>query len=361
MFASATVGHDFVSTWESAADLNASTVEKSAAVFITIGVLAGFIVLSVMAGRFADGVAHAARLKKHALAESTSSFGSRDPGNRALLTRQQKLGAMSRKSMISSELSLIESALPKMLQSSSFMTKFAHEMKRYHRWLGIVFHHSESFSRTLRITSLATNIISMLFVQSLTYKMTNPDDGSCEALHTEQACLQPQSSFQTGGPKCYWLQGHRHGSCHFKQPSNDFQVVIFVAVFAAMVSAPITLTTEWLLMKILAAKTKKYISKRRVDPASGPADTRDRASGGSSSTVAADGTGRRRRSVMDMFRANLAAVMPDPAADEVESLQTKVKAYRDQLSPKDKAEFDGKLTTINVRYNILIQISFSLP
>ena len=318
-----------------------------------------------MAGRFADGVAQTARFKKHALAESVSTFGSRNSGNRALLTRQQNLGAMSRKSMISSELSLIESALPKMLQSSSFMTKFAHEMKRYHRWLGIVFHHSESFSRTLRITSLATNIISMLFVQSLTYKMTNPDDGSCEALHTEQACLQPQSSFQTGGPKCYWSQGHRHGSCHFKQPSNDFRVVVFVAIFAAMVSAPITLTTEWLLMKILAAKTKKYISTRRVEPSSRPADAGDSARGGSSSsssssTVAASGTGKRRRSVMDMIRANLAAVMPDPAADEVESLQTKVKAYRDQLSAKDKAEFDGKLTTINVRYNILIQISFSL-
>ena len=356
MFASATVGHDFVSTWESAADLNASTVEKSAAVFITIGVLAGFIVLSVIAGRFADGVASADRFKQQALADCASTLGSRNLESRSLLTRQQNLGSVSRKSMISSELSLIESALPKMLQSSSFTTKFAHEMKRYHRWLGIVFYHSESFSRTVRIMSLATSIISMLFVQSLTYKLTKPDDGSCEALHTEQACLEPRSSFQTGGPKCYWSQGRRHGGCRFNEPSNDFRVVIFVAIFAAMVSAPITLSTDWMLMRILAAKTKKYISMRRVSPTCGPGDTGNSATGGK---VAAPEDGKRRRSVMNMIRTNLAAVMPEPAANGLESLQTKVKAYRDQLLAKDKAEFDGKSTFIDGHCNKLINHSFS--
>jgi hypothetical protein len=39
------------------------------------------------------------------------------------------------------------------------------------------------------VLSISTNMIVMLFVQSITYNLIDPDDGACEALMTEEVCL----------------------------------------------------------------------------------------------------------------------------------------------------------------------------
>jgi hypothetical protein len=100
---------------------------------------------------------------------------------------------------------LADEALPSVLLTSKSLTsKIADEIKRHHRWLGVVYYFSKRFPRVLRVVSLATNIIVMLFIQSITYNLTNGDDGSCERLQDEVDCLAPRSAYATGASRCYW-------------------------------------------------------------------------------------------------------------------------------------------------------------
>jgi hypothetical protein len=144
-----------------------------------------------------------------------------------------------------------------MLRSTPFTERFTEEVKNFHKWLGVIFYYSDSFPRVLRIISLSTNVLAMLFVQSITYNLTNPDDGSCELHSTKTECLTEMSPFGTGDPKCFWDHGFKRGSCHFNQPVNNLKIVLFVAIFAAIISTPIALSADWVIMNVLAAQTSK--------------------------------------------------------------------------------------------------------
>ena len=100
----------------------------------------------------------------------------------------------------------------------------------------MLFHYSKSFPRLLRVLCLATNVIVTLFLQALTYNLTNPDDGSCGAYTADQECTEETGAFGDGSSKCYWEQGNVKGICYFREPAETFQVILFVAIFAALVS-----------------------------------------------------------------------------------------------------------------------------
>jgi hypothetical protein len=65
---------------------------------------------------------------------------------------------------------------------SSSQTPCGSSSKSVHRWLGIVFYYSPEFPRAMRVLSLFSSIVIMLFVQSVTYNIADPDDGSCSSL-----------------------------------------------------------------------------------------------------------------------------------------------------------------------------------
>ena len=120
----------------------------------------------------------------------------------------------------------------------------------------------------LRVASLATNMVVMLFVQSLTYNLTNPDDGSCNGLDTYSACTQPESSLNPGHPKCQWSSNvdggsgeAGTGSCSFIDVESSLRTVLFIAVLSAVVSTPVALALDWLMGHVLAAPTALPVSK----------------------------------------------------------------------------------------------------
>jgi hypothetical protein len=165
---------------------------------------------------------------------------------------------------------LAEETLPSILQSSSNKTwreKMLHEMKRHHRWLGIAYHYSETFPRMLRVLSLSSNVIIMLFVQSLTYDLNRGDDGSCERLTNEEDCLVPRSTYATGASRCYWTpppsSSPNGGSCSYVQPNDSIQVILFVAIFCAILSTPLALIADWIIIHILAAPDLNELQLRR--------------------------------------------------------------------------------------------------
>jgi hypothetical protein len=142
--------------------------------------------------------------------------------------------------------------------------KIIEEEKRYHRWLTIVFYYSPGFPRILRVLSIANNVLLMLFIQSLTYNYTHADDGSCESCKNQEDCLAKLSVYGTGKSQCYWTSSTKDdgsGSCSFIQPENSVEIMLFVAIFSAVVTAPIAMGTNWIVQNFLAAPDEGILSK----------------------------------------------------------------------------------------------------
>jgi hypothetical protein len=259
---------NFESTVLSAGDLNASMVARGWQAMVTIGTLFGGIIIAMVMSHFAD--------KKNQRIESfeeklkQSKHLALFPKGRTL-TRQQGSNNLN-------IMRLAAESLPDILGSKSFTSKIKNEIKRHHKFFAVVYHYSHKLPRVLRVVSLATNIIIMLFVQSLTYNLTNGDDGSCEQLKTQSSCLQPRSAYATGQSKCYWTPSTtgdgESGSCAYLQPDNSVEVILFVAIFSAIISTPFALLADQIIVKILAApllNTKRskiaiYKQQNNFDP-----------------------------------------------------------------------------------------------
>ena len=155
-------------------------------------------------------------------------------------------------------LSLAEEALPKILSTkSSFRAKCVDELKRHHRWLAIFYFYSKKFPRVLRVVALVTNIVIMLFIQSVTYNLTRGSDTNCSpySYTSELDCLTSQSSaYDSSESMCYWDASTQE--CKYREPANNEIVIFYVAIFSALITTPLTLVVDWIIQHILAAPTK---------------------------------------------------------------------------------------------------------
>jgi hypothetical protein len=115
----------------------------------------------------------------------------------------------------------------------------------------------------------------MLFVQSVTYNIADPDDGSCEACKDESRCLSLRSTLNARESRCSWETGS-DGSCHFREIEGDMTRMFLVAALAAIVSAPFALSVQYLIAtvlsrevidEVLVAKEKNKSHVRRLERA----------------------------------------------------------------------------------------------
>jgi hypothetical protein len=265
-----------------------------------------------------------------------------------------------KKGAATGDLRIAEEALPMILGSGSLTSKVADEMKHHHKWFGVIFYYSKSFPRVLRVISLATNVLVMLFIQSLTYALTNPDDGTCESMATQEDCLGPQSPYATGESKCYWDPSKTGDQCALVQPDSAAMVIVFVAIFSAVVSVPLALLVDWIVLNILASPLKQLsitTAAAAAAPAGGamvaasmvnlfgaagvpPVPGRSR-SGSSSRRL----TNLRLPSLFRMLDADTASVVSNAklqAQVDLRRLVSKIEEYRRNLSQAEKQEFDGK-------------------
>jgi hypothetical protein len=233
-----TVSTTFVVTASSAASLNLESLNRSWTVLATLITLVGIMLGCGLLGRSIDAKVN--RLKD-TVKESPPNANIDD-----------KLSLET----------LAESALPRSLQSMSLMSRVQNSIRTQHRWVSVALTHVESSPRHLRILSLATNVIVTLFVQSLTYSLSQGDDGSCGRLVTEQICLSVKSSFRENGSKCGWDMSSN--TCFFLQPDSSVLVILFVTVVSAMFSTPLATFCNWLCQRILAAPTKIESETRMV-------------------------------------------------------------------------------------------------
>lgn len=235
----------FVTTWQSADALTLASVQQSWKVLLTAMIAVGVAAVGAIWGMRAD--------------EETAKRVT--AANDSLVVSAAKTKTfISIDNRLKNPKALIEESLPKVMKDGTpFTERFSQEVKVYHRWLGIIFFYSPHFTRVVRILSLATTVVVMLFANAVTYNTAYPDDGSCENYRTRVDCVQEESSF-SGDTKCYWSQD---GSCAFREPSSNLKQVVFVATIAAIMSTPIAVFADYVIMAYIAADV---ISKRsRVD------------------------------------------------------------------------------------------------
>ena len=306
----------------SAASLNESEIKREFTVLITIGTLTAVIIAAMYLSYRAD---KADSMKENFRTEFTKHRGtsffesSHHKSSRSTTSRKfRKLPETE-----GDEFAIWEDSLPKILVSKPFSERLAAEIKNHHKWFGVAFHYSPTFSRPLRILALTTRTLLMLFFQSLTYDFTSPDDGTCECYTTKLNCLREKSPFGTGQSKCQWSSNSNNdsdgGTCSFIQPSDSFAIVIYVAVFSTIVSTPIEMVLNWLIISVLASPLKTSTSNsNEIFPAE--------------STETGD-IGEDRKRTTDKSR--LLYVVKD--------LTNQIKNYRLTLDPKLREEFDGTL------------------
>jgi hypothetical protein len=240
---------------------------------------------------------------------------------------------MNKAKVVNTELELVENSLPQALSSKSFTDRCIDEIKHHHRWLGIIFYFTEDFPRMLRVSSLATSMIIMLFMQSLTYNLTNPDDGFCESFKTSASCEAARSPYSTGDSKCTWMSDV--DECKFIEPSSQIKVVLFVAIFCAIISTPIALLVDWILLHIIAAPTLQQIDSETTSLF----DAKQR----SSVVPVNDGTYNNTSQKLGGTRTTL---MHDLSIlSSFQMITTEIQVYRSKLIQSEANEFNGTFHT----------------
>jgi hypothetical protein len=341
--------HSFTSTVETVNTLNVSKVEQGWRALVTLGVLAFSIVIALLWSHFADN--QVKKIKPIDENQANSIVKNiKSSQQRSLLNRKKRV-------LINRELEMVENSLPKVLSSRSFSQRVADEVKHHHRWIGVIFYFSEDFPRVLRVVSLATNIIIMLFMQSLTYNFTNPDYGTCQTFRTESTCIQPRSSFSTNDPKCSWT--FKTNTCKFIEPDGQIQIILFVAFFCAIVTTPIALTVDWVINRVLSAPTLESSHTSDVQYTT-PLTTSDLlvTDDANNDTISASLTdvlnidqGSQRTQSRSLFSNLLRRHQSIEDKDnkliqfsklEFQTLARQIKVYRTSLSAEERKEFDGK-------------------
>ena len=272
---------EFVSTWKSASTLSSSAVVDGWVVFVTIGCLAGSFIFLLVWGVQQDvsdkkhsslSAANQDQLSTrvtHFSRESFSRFisSSRNLPKKSPLRFVGQLPTVretKRRVLIYESVKLMEESLPTIFKSDSLWNKFKHEMKVYHRWLGIVFYYSPEFPRSLRVLSLFSSIVIMLFIQSVTYDIADPDDGSCEKCHTTSCCLSLKSSLNQNEDRCNWryvgtgdwnVTSDPGGMCSFREIGEDATRMFIITVLSAIISAPFALTVQYVIGCILSKES----------------------------------------------------------------------------------------------------------
>ena len=211
-----TVASNFESTWVSADKLTGNSILQGIQVLVVTGLIGLLAVIGVIHGYYSD---HADEIK---LINAQQNKSLEKDVDKLAHRKQLIMNALTKKRLKTSvEEQLIEETLPEALHEVQFSKKFAHALKAKHKWLSIIYHYSAHFPRMLRVLSLATSIISMLFVQAVLYPIAHPDTGVCEVQGTEAACYAQPAAVGSSSSKCYWVVNTDDGgTCHFRPPGD---------------------------------------------------------------------------------------------------------------------------------------------
>jgi hypothetical protein len=132
----------------------------------------------------------------------------------------------------------------------------------------------------------------------------SPSQSIAERLNTE-------SPFATGQSKCAWQDD---SSCSFVQPSDSFKIILYVAIFSTIISAPVEYVLNSIILLVLARppRSSKVAAAENfnIDP------------------------------IPEITNSALSPESPE-VLDQMAKLTHAIQAHRRKLSPELCSEFDG--------------------
>lgn len=311
----------FIQTTSSITNIE-SNVGKSWKVLIVIG---SFLVVVLILISFSQSMDMRDAKNKLAILDSSNL--------KSVLVKSKRMTPVKEIGSVNSQFpNWIENSFAGIWKERKLSDKIVDEVKHHHRWFAVFYTYNEHFPRAFRIMSLTFNVLLLLFVQSLTYALENPDNGLCETFTTRVTCLEPRSPYATGEPNCNWsIAVDGKGSCTFIPVDDRWKIILFVALFSAIVSAPIAISITWCTENIICARideeNKKSEVVSKVKEKDDLMSKQSRAFG----------------KVVHDESMNIIKVM-----SEMTSLANDIRSYRDTLSNSERKEFDGKNSSINI-------------
>jgi hypothetical protein len=348
--------HDFVSTWSSADNMSGNDVlENLTVLFSTVGVsVVGAVVmflawlldkqdetavskrsaqiaLNQLKGRrefnqsrtpSASLLAAASTFLTRSLSTlNFSSLTTQAPSTNLSIVRQHRKAMVYHHVIGLKEEKRIEESLPLVMRPVPLLSKCTNEVKMYHRWLGVYFHYSPTYSRPLRVLSLWISIVTMLFIQSVLYNLADPDDGSCERQKTMEDCLVLKSSLSKSS-ECVWEQKpNGQDQCSFRPIQDDFNRVLIVAMLSGILSSPFSIFFQSLILFVVSADTKSSPTEKKFAP-----------------RVSRRGWRQSHTSVSRVTEEE--NYLPFSLQQDFGILLKKMRLYRNELTLEEKIEFD---------------------
>ena len=225
---------------------------------------------------------------------------------------------------------------------------------KYHRWLGIFFYYSSIFPRPIRLLSLFSSIVIMLFIQSITYNLVYPNDGLCENYTDENSCLSLKSSFNQHQTSCYWVdeneltisnQNYHNitnsflGACYTRSINKSMIRMFIVAMISAIISAPFSLTVQYIIENFLCKETIYFqLNSNQTHPNNNQIN-------GNNSGISTENNNVRRANRTLALNSELGDIFGNSLHSELNNLLQDLSKYYNfllqQKSKSDAKEFKG--------------------
>ena len=162
--------------------------------------------------------------------------------------------------------SFFDNALPpsSLLESKSGWLRFWQAILREHNWIRCFTYPSLRLPRVIRYLTICTELMIILFVDSLFYGILFEDDGSCEEMsgrygHTEEECLSVPSRMQSSLSRCVW---HEETSvCELRPPPSTIQFYMVVSIMITLISVIPNVICSILLSDICTLRPKFTFAK----------------------------------------------------------------------------------------------------
>ena len=159
-----------------------------------------------------------------------------------------------------------DNALPptSLLGQKSGFLRFAKAIFREHDWVRMFTYASIRLPRTLRLLVVCTNVLILLFADTLFFSILFPDAGLCEEYNdaTAEQCESEPSKFQSGENLCVWDEEQR--MCSIRPPPTTIQFYALVAILVTCFSVLPEVLCAYVIEEI-CAKTPVFHEKESED------------------------------------------------------------------------------------------------
>ena len=150
---------------------------------------------------------------------------------------------------------LVWSNLPpsSLLSDHDWFTRVSHAFGRHHKWARIFTYPSMRRSRLIRFLVAASDLMFVIFVNTVFYSVFYPDDNTCQdhSFTSPEKCLADDGKFDPSESLCQW---HSNGDCTLREPPFNVRFIVSVTMIVIVFAAIPRSIMQFLLEKICARR-----------------------------------------------------------------------------------------------------------